>query len=221
MADYENLAIDRVGTDGRVGRIALNRPEKMNALSQELLYELNDALHAMEADDSIRSIIVSRRGPHVQRWLRSDAKRRQRRRRRGATPSRRRRKRPASAHGHSHPACSKLRTYILYFWNMAKITIAQVHGYAIAGGCELAMMADLVVPPRMRSWATPVCAAWAPRAPASIWPLVMGHAQGQGALLHRRERHRRRSRRGRHDQLRVAKGRIGRAHHRLPPIALP
>ena len=60
--DYENLTIDRVGTDERVGRIGLNRPEKMNALSQELLYELNDALHAMEADDDIRAIILRGEG---------------------------------------------------------------------------------------------------------------------------------------------------------------
>ena len=58
MADYENLIIDRLGTDGRVGRITLNRPEKMNALSQELLFELNDALHDMEADHSIRVLIL-------------------------------------------------------------------------------------------------------------------------------------------------------------------
>ena len=55
---YENIEIDRVGTDDRVGRITLNRPEKMNALSQELLFELNDALHDMEADYSIRVIIL-------------------------------------------------------------------------------------------------------------------------------------------------------------------
>ena len=58
MADYENLIVDRVGTDERVGRVTLNRPEKLNALSQELLFELNDALHDMEADHSIRTIIL-------------------------------------------------------------------------------------------------------------------------------------------------------------------
>ncbi|MBT5319022.1 MAG: hypothetical protein HOL45_03875 [Chloroflexi bacterium] len=45
--DYENLLIDRVGTDARVARITLNRPEKMNALSQELLYEFWDVLHVL------------------------------------------------------------------------------------------------------------------------------------------------------------------------------
>ncbi|HEY7294168.1 MAG TPA: enoyl-CoA hydratase/isomerase family protein, partial [Dehalococcoidia bacterium] len=55
---YENLLVDQVGTDGRVARITLNRPEKMNALSQDLLFELNDALHALEADFDTRVIIL-------------------------------------------------------------------------------------------------------------------------------------------------------------------
>ncbi|SVB43639.1 uncharacterized protein METZ01_LOCUS196493, partial [marine metagenome] len=50
MADYDNILIDHIGTDGRVGRITLNRPEKLNALSTDLLFELNDALHDMEAE---------------------------------------------------------------------------------------------------------------------------------------------------------------------------
>src|SRR6059058_4775702 len=58
MSDYENLLLDRVGTDGRVGRITLNRPEKLNSLSQDLLFDLNDALHDWEADDSIRVIVL-------------------------------------------------------------------------------------------------------------------------------------------------------------------
>jgi len=39
----------------------------------------------------------------------------------------------------------RITTVHMYFWNLQKVTIAQVHGYAIAGGCELSMMADLVV----------------------------------------------------------------------------
>ena len=50
MSDYENLLVDQVGTGGRVGRITLNRPEKLNALSGDLLFELNEALHDLEAD---------------------------------------------------------------------------------------------------------------------------------------------------------------------------
>ena len=62
MTDFDFITTDRVGTDGRVARVTLNRPEKMNALSQELLFEFNDALHELEADHSIRAIIVKGRG---------------------------------------------------------------------------------------------------------------------------------------------------------------
>ncbi|MCY3885376.1 MAG: enoyl-CoA hydratase/isomerase family protein, partial [Gammaproteobacteria bacterium] len=62
MPDYDFVLTDRTGTDDRVGVITLNRPEKLNALSQELLYDFNDALHDMEADDSIRVIIVKGAG---------------------------------------------------------------------------------------------------------------------------------------------------------------
>ncbi len=54
MADFEHLYVDRVGTDDRIARITLNRPEKLNALSQELLYEFNEALHDLEADHTAR-----------------------------------------------------------------------------------------------------------------------------------------------------------------------
>ena len=62
MADYQYIYIDRLGTDGRVARVTLNRPEKLNALSQELMYEFNDALHEIEADSSARVIIVRGEG---------------------------------------------------------------------------------------------------------------------------------------------------------------
>ena len=55
---YENIELGRAGTDGRVGRITLNRPDKLNALSQELLFEFNDALHDYEADSGVRVIVV-------------------------------------------------------------------------------------------------------------------------------------------------------------------
>ena len=60
--DYEYVLVSYAGTDNRIGIITLNRPEKMNALSQELLYELNDALHMMEADSSVRVVILKGAG---------------------------------------------------------------------------------------------------------------------------------------------------------------
>jgi enoyl-CoA hydratase len=172
MATYENLLLDRVGTDGRVGRITLNRPEKLNALSQELLFELNDALHDWEADDSVRVIILRGAGrvfsagydltPRgggadgvVRRYKVVDDQ--QRRLIMGI-----------------RTAMQQITDIQMYFWNMAKATIAQVHGYCLAGGCELAMMADMVVAaedclighPGMRGLGYPRNGA--------IWPYVIG-----------------------------------------------
>ncbi|MEX2229131.1 MAG: enoyl-CoA hydratase-related protein [Dehalococcoidia bacterium] len=140
---YENLLIDRVGTDGRIARITLNRPEKMNALSQELLFEWRDALEDLEADDSARVIIVRGAGRTFSAGY-------------DLTPAQRtgadavvRAFRSTDEQGRRlwqgiRGGMQRITNIHMYFWNIQKITIAQVHGYAIAGGCELSMMADLV-----------------------------------------------------------------------------
>ncbi|MBM3139580.1 MAG: enoyl-CoA hydratase [Chloroflexi bacterium] len=140
---YENLVIDRVGTDGRIARITLNRPEKMNALSQELLFEFSDALHALEPDESARVIIVRGAGRTFSAGY-------------DLTPPQRtgadaivRQFRGADEQGrplwaNRRGGIQRITDIHMYFWNMQKVTIAQIHGYAIAGGCELAMMADIV-----------------------------------------------------------------------------
>ncbi len=141
--DFENLLIDRVGTDGRIARVTLNRPEKMNALSQELLFELREALMDLEADDSARVIILRGAGrtfsagydltPPQQSGADAVV-------RAFKTTDPQGRRLWANARG----GIQRITDIHMYFWNMQKITVAQIHGYAIAGGCELAMMADIV-----------------------------------------------------------------------------
>ncbi len=172
MSDYDNISVDQVGTDGRVGRITLNRPEKMNALSQELMYEFNDALHDMEANSDIRVIIVKGEGRTFSAGY-------------DLTPPRG----GADAVVRSHKVSDDKKRRMLmgirtgmqqitdihmYFWNMAKITIAQVHGYAVAGGCELAMMADLVVAAEDAQLGHPGLRGLGTSRTGVIWPLVIG-----------------------------------------------
>ena len=173
MADYENVLMDRVGTDDRVGVITLNRPEKLNALSQELLFEFNDALHDMEADDSIRVIIVKGAGRAFSAGY-------------DLTPSQGsgadavvRRFRGADSKGRRllmgiRTGMQQITDIHMYFWNMAKVTIAQVHGYAIAGGCEMAMMADLVVAADDAQLGHPGLRGLGTSRTGVIWPLVIG-----------------------------------------------
>ncbi|HMO54180.1 MAG TPA: enoyl-CoA hydratase-related protein, partial [Tepidiformaceae bacterium] len=62
----------------------------------------------------------------------------------------------------------------MYFWNMAKVTIAQIHGYALAGGCELAMMAALVVAAEDAQLGHPGLRGLGTSRTGVIWPLVIG-----------------------------------------------
>ena len=62
LPTLENVLLDRTATDNRIGIVTLNRPEKMNALSQELIYDFRDALEYFEADDDVRVLIVKGAG---------------------------------------------------------------------------------------------------------------------------------------------------------------
>jgi len=174
MPDFQTLDYETI-EDGRVCRITLNRPEKMNALSQELLQELNEALHDAEGDPDVRVVILRGAGRTFSAGY-------------DLTPGR------GAAARRTYPAMDTanrrliggIRTSMiqitdiqLYFWNMAKVTIAQVHGYAIAGGCELAMMADLVIAAEDAQFGHPGTRGLGTPRNGCIWPLVipMRHAK--------------------------------------------
>ena len=173
MAEYENLLMDRAGTDDRVGIITLNRPEKLNALSQELLYDFDAALHDMEADHTIRVIVVKGAGRAFSAGY-------------DLTPSQKtgadavvRRHRGVDDKGRRllmgiRTGMQQITDIHMYFWNMAKVTIAQVHGYAVAGGCEMAMMADLVVAADDAQLGHPGLRGLGTSLTGVIWPLVIG-----------------------------------------------
>ena len=173
MAEFENVLMDRAGTDDRVGIITLNRPEKLNALSQELLYDFDAALHDMEADHTIRVIVVKGAGRAFSAGY-------------DLTPSQKtgadavvRRHRGVDDKGRRllmgiRTGMQQITDIHMYFWNMAKVTIAQVHGYAVAGGCEMAMMADLVVAADDAQLGHPGLRGLGTSRTGVIWPLVIG-----------------------------------------------
>lgn len=170
--EYATLELDRIGTDGRVARITLNRPAAMNALSLELLTELDAALHDLEADYATRVIVLRGAGRAFSAGY-------------DLTPPRDEGSDAVSATHRSaddsgrrlvmgvRTAMQQITDIHMYFWNMGKVTVASLHGYALAGGCELAMMADLVV-------AADDCRIGHPgnrfgtSRTGVIWPLVMG-----------------------------------------------
>ena len=170
---YEDLILDRVGSDGRVGRITLNRPEKLNTLSQSLIQQLNDALHDWEADNEIRVIILRGAGRVFSAGYDLTPQR--------SRPSQRMLREYQAVDTSKRRLAMGIRTSMqqvtdvqLYFWNMAKVTIAQIHGYCLAGGVELAMMADMVVASEDCQIGHPGVRGLGYPRNGAIWPLVMG-----------------------------------------------
>lgn len=165
--DYKTLICDRYGTDDRIGRITLSRPEKLNALSAELLSELETALKEMALDDSIRVIVWrgSGRGFGAGYDL--------------SPPSPSQNSRPKPATRPSPLTAERLDLQEgarrqMFIFNLPKVIIAQVHGYCLAGSCEYAMMADLIIAAEDAKIGHPGIRGIGHPRNSCIWPLVIG-----------------------------------------------
>jgi enoyl-CoA hydratase len=112
-------------TDGPIGIVRLNRPQALNALCDQLMGELATALDVFEADDAIGCIIIT--GSDKAFAAGADIK---------------------EMAGRSYMDVY-LGNFITGTWGRLaecrKPTIAAVAGYALGGGCEVAMMADILL----------------------------------------------------------------------------
>lgn len=128
---YENILYEK---KGRIASITLNRPEKLNALSEALVDEYADALKAAERDAEVRVVVVKGAGRAFSagydvRDIESDE---------DATPT-------TTPFLDDRAGVKFNDDRITTAWNLVKPVIAQVHGYCIAGGNDIAGQCDIVI----------------------------------------------------------------------------
>jgi enoyl-CoA hydratase/carnithine racemase len=126
-----------VKSEGPITRITLNRPEKRNAMSLDLMADLTGTLEAVRHDDETRVVVIAASGPafsagHDLAEMASD--------------------RDAASYRRLFDGCTLLMNAVR---TIPQPVIAQVHGVATAAGCQLVAACDLAVAEEGARFGTP------------------------------------------------------------------
>ena len=150
---YQTLRFEKAG---RIARIVLNRPERLNAISAEMPGELEAAVAAANDDPEVRVIILKGEGRAFCAGF-------------DLSPG----LYTGPPMGEWDPTLDFAMTthfarQFMSLWYSRKPTIAQVHGWCVAGGTDLALCSDIIVAaedarmgyPPARVWGSPLTAMW-------------------------------------------------------------
>lgn len=126
-------------TDGSIAVLTINRPKALNALNTETLNELNQVLTEIEADDSIKVVILTGAGnkafvagADISEMVNFTA-----------------------AEGRAFGMRASEPFFKLQ--NMRQVTIAAVNGFALGGGCEISMACDIRIASDNAKFGQPEC----------------------------------------------------------------
>jgi len=150
---YQTLLYEKAG---RVARIVLNRPERLNAISLEMPDELERAVAEANGDPEVRAIILKGAGrafcagfdlspglltgPAMEEWDPTE----------------------------DYQLTTTLARKFMSLWYSRKPTIAQVHGWCVAGGTDMVLCSDIIIAAEdaqigyapARVWGSPLTAMW-------------------------------------------------------------
>jgi enoyl-CoA hydratase len=162
--------IDYSAADG-VARITLNRPERLNAINGRLIEDLRDAVMAANDDGAVRVIILSGAGRAFCAGYDLDT----------GTKSEDASQRALSGQWdpvRDYQGMSRNVRVFMSLWESPKPVIAQVHGWCVGGGTDMALCADLIYVaedaqigyPPARVWGEPTTVMW-------VYRLGLEHAK--------------------------------------------
>jgi len=155
--DFETLTY---AVDGRIARITFDRPERLNAIGERTPGEIEAAVRLAEDDDRVHVIVLSGAGDAfcagydlkdfaesktelIQEDMPWDPMQ-------------------------DYKVMKRFTEQFMSLWHCYKPVIAKVHGYAFAGGSDIALVCDIVVMaedarigyPPARAWGCPTTAMW-------------------------------------------------------------
>jgi len=148
-------------TKGRVARITLNRPERLNAIDEHMPRALREAVEKANDDDGIHVIVLAGAGAafcagyDLKRWAETP----------GENPGFQSMPWDPTV---DYKMMKRNTDDFLSLFKSYKPTICRVHGYAVGGGSDIALSCDLVIMaenarigyPPARVWGCPTTAMW-------------------------------------------------------------
>ena len=168
MPDFNTITVAQDAAEPRIARLKLNRPEKLNAISNSMPADIRRAVEWAEANDDVHVIIVEGEGRAFCAGydLNEYAE--------GVVPGNissdhpcRQEKTPWDPMV-DYTMMKRNTDDFMSLWRCSKPTIAKVHGYAVAGGSDIALCCDMLVmaddakigymPTRV--WGCPTTAMW-------------------------------------------------------------
>ncbi len=133
--NFEHIKLDKI-SDGNYAVIEINRPEKLNALQNQTLKEISEALKGLEVDESVRCVVLRGTKEYLKKPAFSA----------GADLSDRRSPDldPDNLRHQSHAMYRRHKYYNL-IEEFPKPLIAAIDGYALGGGFELVLVCDISI----------------------------------------------------------------------------
>lgn len=161
MTRNENSPTVLYERDGRIARITLNRPQKLNAINDDLPRQLSEAVAGANRDDDVHVIILAGAGRAFCTGYDLELYAEQ----------------PRPCPGSQDMPWDPLIDYrfmsentslFMSIWRSLKPVICKVHGYAVAGGSDIALCSDIIIMaedaqigyPPARVWGCPTTAMW-------------------------------------------------------------